>query len=100
MSIHKIENLGKELETQTKSNNIKLNDIQSTFVDKLKNIQEINIDDGETKEVVKAKLFLDINKDTAKLASRIEDIKIKLKYLEKYYIKIIRKDKIFWMLPS
>ena len=30
--------------------------------------------DGETKVVVNAKLFLDINKDTAKLASQIEDI--------------------------
>ena len=86
MSIHKIENLEKELETQTKLNNKKLHDIQSTFVDNLKNIQEINFDDRETKEVVKAKLFLDINKDTAKLASRIEDIKIKLKCLERYFI--------------
>ena len=50
MSIHKIENLEKELETQTKLNNKKLNDIQSTFVDNLKNIQEINFDDRETKE--------------------------------------------------
>ena len=49
---------------------------------KLENIQEINFDDGETKVVVNAKLFLDINKDTAKLASQIEDIKMNLKYSE------------------
>ena len=49
---------------------------------KLENIQEINFDDGETKVVVNAKLFLDINKDTAKLASQIKDIKRNLKYSE------------------
>ena len=38
-------------------------------------VQEINFDDGETKVVVNAKLFLDINKN-------IEDLKINLKYLE------------------
>ena len=53
-----------------------------TFSDKLENIKEINFDDDETKVVFNAKLFLDINKDTAKLASQIEDIKIKSKYLE------------------
>ena len=45
-------------------------------------VHEINFDDGETKVVVNAKLFLDINKDTAKLATQIEDLKINLKYLE------------------
>ena len=38
-------------------------------------VQEINFNDGETKVVVNAKLFLDINKN-------IEDLKINLKYLE------------------
>ena len=81
----KIENLEKELESQTKLFNLKLNDMQSTIngmTDNLQNIegalrvQEINFDDGETKVVVNAKLFLDINKN-------IEDLKINLKYLEK-----------------
>ena len=74
----KIENLEKELESQTKLINIKLNDMQSTIngmTDNLQSVQEINFDEGETKVVVNAKLFLDINKS-------IEDIKINLKYLE------------------
>ena len=81
---NKIENLEKEFESQTKLNNIKLNDMQSTISgisDKLENfenlqsVQESNFDDGETKVVVNAKLFLDLNKN-------IEDLKINLKYLE------------------
>ena len=53
----KIEKLEKELETQTKLINIKLNDMQSTIngmTDNLQNtesalrVQEINFDDGET----------------------------------------------------
>ena len=77
----KIENLEKEFESQTKLNNIKLNDLQSTFGDKLKkfnnlqNIEEIQFINDETQIVVNAKLFSDINKS-------IEDIKINLKYLE------------------
>ena len=80
----KIENLEKEFESQTKLFNIKLINMQSTISgisDKLENfenlqsVQEINFDDGETKVVVNAKLFLDINKN-------IEDLKINLKYLE------------------
>ena len=74
----KIENLEKELESQTKLFNLKLNDMQSTIngmTDNLQSVQEINFDDGETKVVVNAKLFLDINKN-------IEDLKINLKYLE------------------
>ena len=76
----KIENLEKELESQTKLINLKLNDLsnnlenfdmQSTFG----NLQEIIFDNGQTQIVVNAKLFLDINKS-------IEDIKINLKYLE------------------
>ena len=73
-----IENLKKELESQTKLFNLKLNQMQSTIngmTDNLQNVQEINFDDGETKVVVNAKLFLDINKN-------IEDLKINLKYLE------------------
>ena len=51
--------------------------------------------DGETKVVVNAKLFLDINKDTAKLASQIE-IKINLKYLEQdIKNKLLEKEKLF-----
>ena len=74
----KIENLEKELESQTKLFNIKLNDLQSTFGDKLKkfnnmqNIEEIQFINDETQIVVNAKLFLDINKN-------IEDLKINLK---------------------
>ena len=80
----KIENLQKQFESQTKLINLKLNDMQSTIngmTDNLQNtegamrVQEINFDDGETKVVVNAKLFLDINKN-------IEDLKINLKYLE------------------
>ena len=77
----KIENLEKKFESQTKLINIKLNDLQSTFGDKLKkfnnlqNIEEIQFINDETQIVVSAKLFLDINKS-------IEDIKISLKYLE------------------
>ena len=76
----KIENLEKELESQTKSINLNLNDLsnnlenfdmQSTFG----SLQEIIFNNGETKVLVNAKLFLDINKS-------IEDIKINLKYLE------------------
>ena len=77
----KIENLEKEFESQTKLINIKLIDISDKLenFDNLQNtelrVQEINFDDGETKVVVNAKLFLDINKS-------IEDIKTNLKYLE------------------
>ena len=50
--------------------------------------------DDETKVVVNAKLFLDINKDTAKLASEIEDIKRKLKDLEQgIRNKLLKKKK-------
>ena len=75
---NKIENLEKELESQTKLINIKLIDMQSTIngmTDNLQSVQEINFDDDETKVVVNAKLFLDMNKN-------IEDLKINLKYLE------------------
>ena len=80
----KIENLEKEFESQTKLFNLKLIDMQSTIsgisdkvenFENLQSVQEINFDDGETKVVVNAKLFLDINKN-------IEDLKINLKYLE------------------
>ena len=77
----KIDNLEKEFESQTKLINLKLNDLQSTFGDKLKkfnnlqNIEEIQFINDETQIVVNAKLFLDINKN-------IEDLKINLKYLE------------------
>ena len=80
----KIENLEKEFESQTKLFNIKLIIISDKLenFENLQSVQEINFDDGETKVVVNAKLFLDINKDTAKLATQIEDLKINLKYLE------------------
>ena len=86
----KIENLEKEFESQTKLFNIKLIDMQSTIngmTDNLQNVQEINFDDGETKVVVNAKLFLDINKN-------IEDLKINLKYLEQDVKKILEKKEI------
>ena len=110
----KIENLEKELESQTKLINMKHNDMQSAFggiSDKLEksytqsasgnleNIQEIIFDDGETKVVVNAKSFLDINKDTAKLASQIEDIKINFNYSEQdIKTKLLEKKTFFWML--
>ena len=81
---YKIEKLENELESQTKLINIKLNDMRSTIngmTDNLQNtegtlrVQEINFDDDETKVVVNAKLFLDVNKN-------IEDLKINMKYLE------------------
>ena len=87
----KIENLEKELESQTKLINLKLNDLsnnlenfdmQSTFG----NLQEIVFENGETQIVVNAKLFLDINKS-------IEDIKINLKYLEQDIKKKILEKK-------
>ena len=76
----KIENLEKELESQTKLINLKLNDLSNTLKNfdmqsTFGNLQEIIFDNGETQIVVNAKLFLDINKS-------IEDIKINLKYLE------------------
>ena len=61
---NRIENLEKELESQTKSITIKLIDMSDKLENfkNLQNVQEINSDDGETKVVVNAKLFLDINK--------------------------------------
>ena len=73
----KIENLEKEFESQIKLFNIKFINISDKLenFENLQSVQEINFDDGETKVVVNAKLFLDINKN-------IEDLKINLKYLE------------------
>ena len=76
----KIENLEKELESQTKLINLKLNDLSNTLENfdmqsTFGNLQEIIFHNGETQIVVNAKLFLDINKS-------IEDIKINLKFLE------------------
>ena len=91
----KIENLEKEFESQTKLFNIKLIDMQSTMngmTDNLQNtegalrVQQINFDDGETKVVVNAKLFLDMNKN-------IEDLKINLKYLEQDVKNIFLENK-------
>ena len=57
------------------------------MTDHLQNVQEINFDDDETKVIVNAKLFLDINKN-------IEDLNINLKYLEQdIKNKIIEKKK-------
>ena len=60
----KIENLEKELESQTKLITIKLIDMSDeleNFINQL-NVQKINFDDGETKVEVNAKVFLDINR--------------------------------------
>ena len=70
----KIENLEKELESQTKLFNLKLYDL-SNNLENFNNLQEVTFDNGETKVLVNAKTFVDINKN-------IEDIKINLKYLE------------------
>ena len=70
----KIENLEKELESQTKLFNLKLYDL-SNNLENFNNLQEVIFDNGETKVLVNAKMFVDINKN-------IEDIKINLKYLE------------------
>ena len=93
MSIHKIgysaeslqkdriENLEKEFESQTKLINLKLNDMSDKlekFIDPQNpelRVEEIQFINDETKIVVNAKLFLDINKN-------IDDLKINLKYLE------------------
>ena len=74
---YKIENLEKEFDSQSKLFNLKRNDVSDKLenFENLQSVQEINFDDGETKVVVNAKLFLDINKS-------IEDLKINLKYLE------------------
>ena len=91
----KIENLEKELESQTKLSNLKLNDMQSTMngmTDNLQNTegalrqQEISFDDGETKVVVNAKLFLDINKN-------IEDLKINIRIEQDVKKKFLEKKK-------
>ena len=88
----KIENLEKELESQTKLINLKLNDLSNTLENfdmqnTFGSLQEIIFDNGETQIVVNAKLFLDINKS-------IEDIKINLKYLEQdIKIKFLEKKK-------
>ena len=73
----KIENLEEELESQAKLITIKLIDMSDKLehFKNLQNVQEIDFDDGETKVVVNAKLFLDIKKN-------IEDLKINLNYLE------------------
>ena len=73
----KIENLETEFESQTKLFNIKHIDMSGKLenFENLQSVQQINFDDGETKVVVNAKLFLDMNKN-------IEDLKINLKYLE------------------
>ena len=84
-SLHKdkIENLEKELESQTKLITIKPSDMQQSWLEeKIEIIKEINFDDGETKVVVNAKLFLGMKKDISKLVSQIEDIKLNLNYLE------------------
>ena len=70
----KIENLEKELESQTKLFNLKLYDL-SNNLENFNNLQEVIFDNAETKVLVNAKTFVDINKN-------IEDIKINLKYLE------------------
>ena len=87
----KIENLEKELESQTKLINLKLNDLSNTLENfdmqsTFGNLQEIIFDNGETQIIVNAKLFLDINKS-------IEDIKINLKYLEQDVKKKILEKK-------
>ena len=88
----KIENLEKELESQTKLINLKLNDLSNTLENfdlqsTFGNLQEIIFDNGETQIVVNAKLFLDINKS-------IEDIKINFKSLEQdFKNKFLEKKK-------
>ena len=85
----KIENLEKELESQTKLFNIKFintSDKLENF-ENLQSVQEIIFDNGETQIVVNAKLFLDINKS-------IEDIKINLKNSEQdFKNKFLEKKK-------
>ena len=82
------------MEPQTKLFNIKLIDIfdKREKLSNLQNtegalrVQEINFDDGETKAVVNANLFLDTHKI-------VEDIKINLKNLEQHNKKAIREEK-------
>ena len=99
----KIENLEKEFESQTKLINIKLNDVSdkletytaklASYINEFKEqntelrVEEIQFENGETKIIIIAKLFLDINKS-------IEDIKRNLKYLEQdIKIKLLEKKK-------
>ena len=99
----KIENLEKEFESQTKLINIKLNDVSdkletytaklASYINEFKEqntelrVEEIQFENGETKIIIIAKLFLDINKS-------IEVIKRNLKYLEQdIKIKLLEKKK-------
>ena len=78
-SLHKdkIENLEKELKSQTKLLNKKLNDMSDKLekFNNLQNVQEIQFTFNEKNMILIAKLILDINK-------HIEDVKTYLKYLE------------------
>ena len=65
------------MESLTKIINLKFNDMSDKFekFNNLQNVQEINFVHSETKVVVNAKLFLDMNEN-------IEYLKINLNYLE------------------
>ena len=67
-----IENLEKKQETQTKLVKLKLNELSEK---NFKNGQQLTFDNGETKVLVNAKMFVDTNKSIA-------DMTINLKYLE------------------
>ena len=99
--------LKKKFESLTKLINTKLIDI-SDKLEKFNNLQntelrtegalrveEIQLKYGETKIIVNAKFFLDINKS-------IEDIKMNLKHLEQDIKSkfLEKKKKSFRMLPS
>ena len=87
MQKDKIENPKKELESQTKLINIKLNDMQNAFggiSDNLNHLQntegalhtqEFTFDDGETEVVVNAPVILRYKEKYNKLASQKENFK-------------------------
>ena len=58
----KIENLEKELESQTKLFNLKLNKL-SNNIENFDTIQQLTFENVETKVLVNAKTFVDINKN-------------------------------------
>ena len=68
-----------DFSNKLEKHNIKTNNLNDTKG--ALRVETTEFVDRETKVTVNPKEFLDINKDTAKLASQIEDIK-KFKYLE------------------
>ena len=87
----KLRILKKKQETQTKLIKLKLNDLSEK---NFKNGQQLTFDNGETKVLVNAKMFVDINKSIA-------DMKINLKYLEQdVRNEFLEKKKIIYLVAA